>query len=70
MFWRLRHADRYELLYIMQNEALQLETLNPEVRNYIRELENKYFELKEQYDMLIYKRFCRSAEEIICDDKQ
>jgi len=60
----------------MQNKALQLETLNPEVRNYIRELEtdnqrlkNKYFELKEQYDVLIYQKYARSAEKLL-DDKQ
>jgi len=57
----------------MRNEALQLDTLNPEVINYIRELEtikHKYYELKERYDILIYKRFCRSAEELLSDDKQ
>ena len=70
-------------MYVMRNETLQLETLNPEVRNYIRKLEtdnkriielesfkNKYYELKERYDLLIYKRFCRSAEELLSDDKQ
>ena len=57
----------------MQNEAIKFDTLKPEVRNYIHELEtykNKYFELKERYDLLIYKRFCRSAEEIMFEDKQ
>ena len=56
----------------MQNAALNLEMLNPEVKNYIRELEtfkNKYYTLKEQYDALIYKKYVRSAEEIK-DDKQ
>jgi len=63
----------------MQTAALNLETLNPEARNYIRELElnnrqlkeyqNKYFTLKEQYDALIYKKYVRSAEELK-DDKQ
>ena len=67
----------------MRNETLQLETLNQEVRNYIRELEtyknkyyelkeleDKYIELKERYDLLVYKKFCRSAEELLSHDKQ
>ena len=67
----------------MRNETLQLETLNPEVLTYIRKLEtdnkriieletykHKYYELKERYDLLIYKKFSRSAEELLSDDKQ
>jgi len=64
----------------MQSNALQLETLNPEVRNYIKRIEadnlrlknfeNKYIELKERYDLLVYKRFCRSAEELLSDGRQ
>ena len=57
----------------MQSSAIQLETLNPAVKNYIRELEtfkNKYFELKERYDAIMYKRYVRSAEEILADDRQ
>ena len=34
------------------------------------EYENKYLEIKERYDVLIYKRFVRSAEQIPFDDKQ
>ena len=34
------------------------------------EYENKYYELKEKYDLLIYKRFGRSAEQILKDEKQ
>ena len=57
----------------MQNNALQLETINPAVRNYIRELEifkYKYLELKERYDLLLYKRFARSAEQLQADKQQ
>jgi hypothetical protein len=36
----------------------------------IRELEFKYFEIKERYDLLIYKRFVRSAEQLLADEKQ
>jgi len=32
--------------------------------------ENKYLEIKERYDLLIYKRFMRSAEQLPVDDKQ
>jgi len=72
----------------MQIEALQFETLNPQVLNYIRDLESSYnnrlkelevnlktiqFEhavLKEKYDLVMYKRFVRSAEQLIADKKQ
>jgi len=56
----------------MLNAALQLEKLNPEILNYISELETfkqKYLDLKEQYDALMYKKYVRSAEEME-DDKQ
>jgi transposase len=61
----------------MQNEELQLETLNKtQLINYAKKLEidnqqlhNKYFELKEQYDVLIYQKYVRSAEKLL-DDKQ
>ena len=36
----------------------------------INELENKNLELKEQYSLLVYKRFMRSAEELKADTKQ
>ena len=49
--------------------VINIETLKPEVRNYIRELENKYLELKERYDAMMYKKYVRSAEEL-SDDKQ
>jgi len=59
---------------------LHLATASPEIIQYIKELqdsfqarlreyETKYQELKERYDLLIYKRFARSAEQVV-DDKQ
>jgi len=59
---------------------LHLATASPEIIQYIKELqdsfqarlreyETKYQELKERYDLLIYKRFARSAEQLV-DDKQ
>ena len=56
----------------MQN-AIQYETLNPAVLNYIRELETfryKYFALKEQYDAMMYKKYVRSAEELSKSQQQ
>ena len=37
---------------------------------HIKESDNKYLILKEQYDLLLYKRFMRSAEELKADTKQ
>jgi len=61
----------------MANQAIQQEKLAPEVVNYIKELETslkeyqyKYLEIKEKYDLLVYKRFVRSAEQLLTDDKQ
>ena len=65
----------------MRGEALWLETASPEIIGYIKELRNnfeqrlkefehKYQELKERYDLLLYKRFARSAEQLAADDKQ
>jgi len=36
----------------------------------IQEGEFKYLELKEQYDLLVYRRFGRSAEQLLRDEKQ
>jgi transposase len=56
---------------------MQLEKLDNTVRDYIKELETnlkeykyKYLELKERYDLLVYKRFVRSAEQVIADETQ
>jgi transposase len=61
----------------MLNQAIQKENLSHEVINYIKELETnlqeyqyKYLEIKEKYDLLVYKRFARSAEQLLADDKQ
>ena len=51
----------------------QLETRYKELENTVIELKdyrNKYLEIKEQYDLLIYKRFARSAEQLLEDIKQ
>jgi transposase len=50
--------------------CLQLEKRNQELTTHIIESENKYLALKEQYDLLVYKRFGRSAEQLLADEKQ
>jgi transposase len=55
----------------------ELETRNKELQNKVIEIEtsntqilNEYLILKEQYDLLVYKRFARSAEQLLADKKQ
>ena len=48
----------------------QLETKNKKLETEVIELKeyrNKYLEIKEQYDLLVYKRFARSAEQLLVD---
>ena len=40
------------------------------LKNEVIEYQNKYLEMKERYDLEIYKRYMRSAERIPDDDKQ
>jgi len=72
----------------MHNAAtINIEALQPEVANYIIQLETDSLRLKEveaqyktlqlehevlqeKYDLLMYKRFARSAEELLADEKQ
>ena len=49
-----------QIKYEQQNEEIKV----------LREYQYKYLELKERYDLLVYKRFVRSAEQIPFDDKQ
>ena len=51
----------------------QIETRNKELEttiNELKEFQYKYLEIKEQYDLLVYKRFARSAEQLLADEKQ
>ena len=52
--------DRFEY------QEHEIHKLKNEVINY----QNKYLEMKERYDLEIYKRYMRSAEQIPVDDKQ
>jgi len=47
----------------LQNKVIEIETSNKQILN-------EYLILKEQYDLLIYKRFARSAEQLLADEKQ
>jgi len=51
---------------IKTNYEDQIQKLKTDITEY----QNKYNELKEQYDLLIYKRFARSAEQLLADKKQ
>jgi transposase len=51
---------------IKTNYEQQIKTLASNVKEY----QFKYDELKERYDLLIYKRFARSAEQLLKDEKQ
>jgi len=51
----------------LQNKVIEIETNHKQ--NY-QQLYNEYLILKEQYDLLAYKRFARSAEQLLADEKQ
>ena len=40
------------------------------LKNNVIVFQNKYLEIKEHYDLLIYRRYMRSAEKLMFDDKQ
>jgi transposase len=48
----------------------QLENRNKELETAIKEYQYKYLEIKEKYDLLVYKRFVRSAEQLLAYKKQ
>jgi ppGpp synthetase/RelA/SpoT-type nucleotidyltranferase len=41
-----------------------------ELETNLQEYQYKYLEIKEKYDLLVYKRFVRSAEQLLADEKQ
>ena len=51
-----------------QNQALHIQQYK--TINELIEYKNKYLEIKEQLDLLIYKKFGRSAEQLLSDDRQ
>ena len=54
----------------MQMDVQEKETLPKNIQNYIQELEWEIVTLKERLDLLLYKRFMRSAEQILAEEKQ
>ncbi|MDR0442188.1 MAG: IS66 family transposase [Treponema sp.] len=51
---------------IQANYEHQINKLKSDILDY----QNKYLEIKEQYDLLVYKRFARSAEQLLADEQQ
>ena len=41
-----------------------------ELKNNVIDYQNRYLKIKERYDLLMYKRFARSTEQLQADDKQ
>jgi transposase len=62
--------DYISELEIYKERYLQLETRNNELEKNLKEYEWKYLQIKEQYDLLIYKRFAHSAEQLLAETKQ
>ncbi|WP_010263057.1 IS66 family transposase, partial [Treponema primitia] len=54
----------------MEIKSLDAEIIPLEVQEYIRKLERENLELKERLDLLLYKRFVRSAEQLLAEEKQ
>jgi transposase len=61
------YKQRYHQLETRNKE---LESALEEVEINLKEYQYKYLEIKEQYDLLVYKRFARSAERLLADEKQ
>jgi transposase len=53
-----------------EQQITTLENNNQKLKNNVVEYHNKYLEIKERYDLLIYKQYMRSAEQIPSDDNQ
>ena len=66
-------TDTTVLAYIKELESNYEQRIKELENNYerrIKESEYKYLEIKERYDLLLYKRFGRSAEQLLADEKQ
>jgi len=76
----IKFADitiRNNINEIRNNYEQQMEEIKAQFEEQIKtlkinllETENKYLVLKEQYDLLVYRRFGRSAEQLLRDEKQ
>jgi transposase len=70
---RYETLDATVLDYIKEIEKSyeqQIKELQKEYEARIKEAEWKYLEIKERYDILIYKQFVRNAEQLMADEKQ
>ena len=52
------------------NFAQRIKELETSHKQSYQQLYNEYLIVKEKYDLLVYKRFVRSAEQLLADDKQ
>jgi transposase len=52
------------------NHAQRIKELETNYNQKYQQLYNEHLILKEQYDLLVYKRFARSAEQLLADEKQ
>ena len=52
------------------NHAQRIKELETSHKQSYQQLYNEYLTVKEKYDLLVYKRFVRSAEQLVVDEKQ
>jgi transposase len=55
---------------IKENYELKIKSLQSQHEQQYKTLLNEYGELKEKYELLVYKRFARSAEQLLKEQKQ
>ena len=67
-----QQVNEIKIYYETRLEEVQAQYKNEmnKLKNNAIEFQNKYLEIKERYDLLIYRRFMRSAEQIPLDEKQ
>ena len=70
---QLDKLDAAAIAYINELKAtheLQLQLMQTQHEQQYKSLQNEYDCLKEKYELLVYKRFARSAERLLADSKQ
>jgi len=70
---QLNKLDAAAINYINElksNYEQQIKSIQTHHEQRYNSLQNEYDELKEKYELLIYKRFARSAEQLLADTKQ
>jgi transposase len=68
----VNYINEIKMYYECQIKDLQLkyEQQNTELKNNVIECQNKYLEIKERYDVLVYRKFVRSAEKFVDETQQ